>query len=411
MRRSLSLDQPALPSRRRFLKGAAAATAAGAVLPTWMAKAAMAATSPVGPDEGMVVVVLLRGGNDAFNTVVPLTGKQRSTYDAVRGALAIPGAQALPQLAKRAAQGKVAVIQGIGRPTPTLSHFDSIPAVLAGSPADDLATGWIGRYLDGLPGWDTGLSGLSVTSIPRLDLVGSRVEVTAMPSTQLLWAPATISWDIAAQDAVRELGAASTGLGPLADTAAAVGVTALDVAKPISAIYPATPPAAPFLRDLDLAARALNCNMGTRAVALDLWGWDTHALQTAAHANLLSQLDAAIEHFWATLAPSLASRTCMVVISEFGRRPAPNASLGTDHGTAGVAMVIGDQVRGGVTGAAPSLTALDADGNPSATVDFRSLYATVLERWLGADADEVLGASYPRLDVFAAGPGARQAAA
>jgi uncharacterized protein (DUF1501 family) len=95
----------------------------------------------------------------------------------------------------------------------------------------------------------------------------------------------------------------------------------------------------------------------------------------------------------------------MVVLSEFGRRAATNGSLGTDHGRAGTAFVIGENVKGGVIGAAPSLSDLDANGNPVPSVDFRTLYASVLSGWLKADDSAVLGASYSKVDLFAKGPG------
>jgi uncharacterized protein (DUF1501 family) len=145
-------------------------------------------------------------------------------------------------------------------------------------------------------------------------------------------------------------------------------------------------------------------------VSVTRQGWDTHALQLAGQAALLTELDDALEVFFTQLASSFRRRVTVLVVSEFGRRAAENSSAGTDHGAAGVAMVIGDNVKGGVYGASPSLTTLDGAGNLVPTVDVRSIYASVLGPWLGGDPSGTLGGAFPDLGLFAAGPGASPSA-
>jgi uncharacterized protein (DUF1501 family) len=360
----------------------------------------------------MLVVLTLRGGNDALNTLAPLTTSLRGLYDTLRGVLSLAtsallpitptwGMHAmLPKLVSRYAKGQVALVQGVGLAKPDLSHFRCMDTVMAGTATDDRSTGWLGRYLDDADGWDSGLSGLTIMNGPRLLLTGRRAKVPVLAGAGALWGTGRDPWDVCAADALRAMAADPTGFGEMAGLAATSTVDAIAAAAPINPLYAAALPSAPLSRDMTLAARALNANTGTRCVSVELNGFDTHAVQAATHAALLSQVDAGIEAFWATLSPALASRVVMLVVSEFGRRPVANGSIGTDHGTAGMAMLVGPSVNPGLTGEQPSLTKLDADGNLIATVDIRSVYATVLSRWLGADDTDILGASYPKLDLF-----------
>jgi uncharacterized protein (DUF1501 family) len=144
-------------------------------------------------------------------------------------------------------------------------------------------------------------------------------------------------------------------------------------------------------------------------IGVTLRGWDTHYAQTNIHSGLLSQLDFAIEQFFATLSNAYRNRVTLLVQTEFGRRPEQNGSLGTDHGTANLMLLVGQNVRGGLHAAAPSLDRFDGRGNLIPTVDYRSVYGSVLEGWLGADGREVLGGPFEHLDLFAAAPGVKMA--
>jgi uncharacterized protein (DUF1501 family) len=155
-----------------------------------------------------------------------------------------------------------------------------------------------------------------------------------------------------------------------------------------------------------LAARLINANLGIRVISVNLGGFDTHSDQPVAHAELMAELDAGVGAFFDTLATGFKSRTTLMTFSEFGRRPDDNDTSGTDHGTAASHFVIGDRVAGGLHGDAPSLTALDDNDNLINTVDFRQLYATVLDQWLKADSQQVLGYNFGSLPLFrSGGPG------
>lgn len=412
------------PTRRRFLQGAAITAGATAVLPSWLASAAAGGT-PIGSDEGIVVLVQLNGGNDGLNTVVPRSGTMRSQYEAARGNLKLAAGSLLPidaawgyhpklpKLAARHAAGKVVAVQGIGTELADLSHFNCAATVGAGTASGLKSTGWLGRYLDGTSAWSDGLAGVAVATVVPLPLVGQRAKVAAVPSTSgPLWGPASTSpIDKVLQETLRSFADGDTGLGPWGDKLAQKNVDALDAAVPVNALRSVALPTNAIARDLTLAARAINADFGARVVSVSIQGWDTHALQLGTHASMLGQLDDGIDAFFSALDPAFASRVTMVVLSEFGRRVAANGSQGTDHGRAGTAFVIGDNVRGGLTGQAPALDALDPNGDLVPSVDFRSLYATVLSQWLAADDQEILGAQYSQLDLFAAAPGATRPAA
>lgn len=415
--------EPVGPTRRRFLQGAAVASGvAAAGIPSWLAAQAGAAT-PIGTNEGVLVVVDLLGGNDTLNTLVPRTGADRSRYDALRLDLAQPVSsllpiddgsygfhKSLPGLASRFAEGKVAVIRGVGT-NGNLSHFLTQATMMAGTTGTDRTTGWLGRYTDGLTEWDSGFREVAVGSIVPLHLVGSRAKVTALPSAGSLWG-SDQSWNFenTAYNAMRAFAATPTGLGPLADKVAAINKTAIDHAATFSPLYAGMTSSTPLSNDLTFAARLINADLGTRCVTVERQGWDTHASQAATHASLLTELDGGLTAFFAALSPGFRRRVTVLVVSEFGRRAARNASFGTDHGNAGIAFVMGDNVKGGLYGANPSLTTFDPSGNLVPTVDVRSVYASVLEPWLAGDASGTLGSTYEQLGLFTAGPGATPAA-
>lgn len=405
-------------SRRHFLGGALGAVGAAAVVPTWLAEAA-GATSPVAATDGILLVVTLGGGNDGLNTLVPRTGPNRSRYEQLRGGIALPAAGLLPateeyglhpalaHLAARYAQGKVAVVQGSGQTsTLDLSHFTSMASLMAGTATSSRSTGWLGRFLDGVTEWDTGLRGAVFGSSVPLHLVGTRAKVTAVPSEGNVWgADTSARWERSAHDALRAMAGAPTGFGTWGDRVAVTNRDALNSAQTVAGILTPRPTVPGLAFDLTLAARFLNANLGTRVIAVTLGGWDTHASQLGQQAERLGELDAGIEAFFATLRPEVARQTTALVVSEFGRRASVNGSQGTDHGAAGHALVIGDKVRGGLHGAYPSLTTLDSSGSLVPTVDFKSVYASILSRWLDADAKAILGADLPQLDLFTSRPG------
>lgn len=157
---------------------------------------------------------------------------------------------------------------------------------------------------------------------------------------------------------------------------------------------------------LTVIARLINAGLGIRVFDATLGSFDTHDGQLYEHNALLTDLDAAIAAFYATLDPAWSRKVAFMSFSEFGRRAQANGSGGTDHGTSSCLLVIGDNVKGGFFGQFPRLDDLDSRGDPRVHVDHRSVYASVLRGWMGGDATAVLGASYPDLGLFARLPGA-----
>jgi uncharacterized protein (DUF1501 family) len=159
-------------------------------------------------------------------------------------------------------------------------------------------------------------------------------------------------------------------------------------------------PESELARRLGLTARLIKAGLGTRVYYLEQGDYDTHGHQIARHAPLLEDLSESLKAFLDDLAASrLADRVVVMVFSEFGRRVQENGSMGTDHGTAGPVLLAGPCVRPGLVGTYPSLMDL-ADGDLKMTVDFRRVYATILQTWLGLPAKEATGGTFEPLPLF-----------
>jgi len=409
-------------SRRRFLTGlgvgATAAVAAGYGLTVWGDGGAGRASSSAGRratpatlggrDDRTLVVLELGGGNDGLNTVVPTADP---AYRALRPTLGVSNAIALddeiglhPELAKLAARyhdGHVAIVEGIGYPDPDLSHFASLGYWWSGVPGESGGVGWLGRYLDGTVGAADPLAGISIGPVPSPALLGTQsfatsiADASGLQPTLPAWVGGTDGGD------VDDLVAAWGGFAPASpDPRTLMGEVQQAIAHTVLARRGLDRDLAGFrptgstsvTGSLALAARLVASDRPPRVVYVSgLGDFDTHQGQAQRQPVLLRDLDAGLDSFFATVeAAGRADRALVMTVSEFGRRPGENGS-GTDHGTAAPHFLIGSGVKGGRYGAPPSLTALDPHGNPVATTDFRSLYATVLAGWLDVDPFAVLG--------------------
>jgi uncharacterized protein (DUF1501 family) len=402
--------------RRRFLQFGAMSFGAAALTP-YLSHLQAFAAPPVKSDEGILVVVQLGGGNDGLNTLVP-TGTSR--YYTLRGSIAIPAADALPvgtgfglhpslvKLKSRFDAGDVAIVRGAGYQPPDLSHFTSTDLWTQGwGGSGSATTGWLGRFLDGLPGSDDeSLYGVSLHgSIPR-HLTGAVAKPSALPLgiDDAFGIDREDPSDVRMYDAFASFGDTTSGLGAMGDLYGDAAAALMELCQRVKPAYGFTGPSSDIGRQLALAAHLVNANLGIRVFTTSFGSFDTHADQPWQHAQLLAELDEGIEAFFAALAPAWRGRCALVTFSEFGRRPEANGDYGTDHGTASVMFVVGEHVKGGLHGAQPSLTDLDASGNLKPAVDFRSVYATLLAKWLKADDHEVLGKTYSQLDLFRQGP-------
>lgn len=395
-------------SRRRFLQTAVGATAGAVVLPPVLGE--LAEASALGANDRILVLVMMGGGNDSLNTVVP-TNQPR--YHDLRGSLAIPGNTTLPlgqgyglhpalgYLKQRWNQGDVAIVDGVGNPSADHSHFTSLAQWMTGSARPGTLSGWAGRYLDGVGG---PLSGVSVgdQGVP-LHLIGERSMAVGLPRRgDLFGADRSNLYERIVYDTIRDHPDQSSGLGAFGDLVAQVQGAAIDTAQAVEPIYTPTINEDGLVADMRLAARLINLGLGARVVNVGFSGFDTHDDQPADHAARLTELDTALRAFFADLSGANRARTTVMTFSEFGRRGEANDSNGTDHGAAGMLFFVGDDVRGGFHGEHPDLNRLTPRGDLETTVDFRSVYASVIDQWLRGDANEVLGGNFEQLNLFGA---------
>jgi hypothetical protein len=180
----------------------------------------------------------------------------------------------------------------------------------------------------------------------------------------------------------------------------------IDVGQQVGPVFRRPLPDGDLVTKMTVAARLLNADLGLRVVDTGFDGFDTHSGQPARLAELLTEFDDALKAFFTTLDDRLRSRVTIMTYSEFGRTSWANDSQGTDHGTSNNHFVIGSGVRGGLYGAQPSLTGLQRWDRMGFTVHFRSMYASVLDGWMGGGSSTVLGATYPSLGLFESAPGA-----
>jgi uncharacterized protein (DUF1501 family) len=417
-------------TRRRFLAGAgaavAAAAAAGSGVSTWLASGASATTRPRlragdlgGRRDRTLVVVELGGGNDGLNTVVP---EGSGVYHDLRPTLAVSAPldldgsvglhPSLELLAARYRRGDVALVEGVGVPDPDLSHFQSLATWWSGDPKRPTSSGWLGRYLDGTVGFDDPLAGLAIGTGPAPALLGNRsfstsvADATGLTPRLPAWVgdPGTLlsEWPaLLARHDDGALGRAVKAMRATQDAQRRLGVMLGTAARGTVTTGTATAARGGVATSLELAARFVTAAEPPRVVYVSVTGdYDTHQGQAARHATLLAQLDAGIEAFFSLLEQrGVAERAVIMTVSDFGRRARENGS-GTDHGTAAAHLLVGPGVQGGRHGSPPALDRLDDDGNLAHTVDFRAMYATVLEQWLGVDAEAVLGGRFAALPVF-----------
>lgn len=426
-------------TRRRFLAalGASVATAgvAGFGIAVWGRNPAVPTSSttttllspPSGaagpPTDRILVVVEMGGGNDGLNTVVPYADPR---YHDLRRDLAIGEPlvlddevgfhPALGFLAERWAAREVAIVEGVGYPDPDLSHFASMATWWSGLPGAAATTGWLGRYLDGTVGMEDPLAGVVIGPGPTPALLGERsFAVTVQDMTGL--APRVPPWI----DSADELVGMWQGFAPAAfdgamllDTVrAAIGATVRAKATLDDALDDAPDYERPdglegnvgrrsdLVTSLEVAAALVASPSPPTIIYVHGWGdFDTHEGETERHGQLMATLDGALRAFFGSIeAAGVADRVLLMTTSEFGRRPAYNGS-GTDHGTAAAHLLVGRAVAGGRYGEPLDLARLDSRGNPVHTVDYRSLYATVIGGWMEADAESVLGGDHETLDLL-----------
>jgi uncharacterized protein (DUF1501 family) len=411
--------------RRDFLRaglvfgaGAAGLAAGYAAVPDAFARAVYAAKTNGVQNDRVLVMIQLAGGNDGLRTVIPLTDpslhdlRPRLAAMSVGSALPITADLGLNQNLKGMKslwdQGKVAIVEGVGYPNPTFSHFESIRIWETGDPTRRQVDGWLGRTL--ARAYDSFGHPLTGCACGTTDVPGALRDLQA--TLTVIDNQKTFGFNAGSEleAAVGALYKGTPGVyGALFDTAMATAQESIATLKTSEATYQ---PKAQYSDQaklvyasknqlaaaLQLAAELVTTGTGVKLLHVTLGGFDTHYTELTRHDDLMGYLDTAISAFYQDLAGhGVADRVMIATWSEFGRRPKENASAGTDHGAAAPLILIGDPVKGGTYGKAPSLTDLDSTGNLKYQVDFRSVYQEILGGHLGADPKEILGDTFDKL--------------
>ncbi len=400
-------------SRREFMvRSGVTLAAASSSLPQVLARTSLALRG-TSPDGRILVMLQLSGGNDGLNTVVPY---RDDAYRRLRPTLAVGAGEVHklndavglhPQLEGLKAlfdEGQLAVVQGVGYPNPNRSHFESMDIWHTADPTlVQRETGWLGRALER----DPALHALHLDDSPlplALRSPGGDVPAVRTIDSFRLSGGA----DHAARRAIERMLAArdaSLESGPAAEVefVRRVAVSAVETARRLDKLpndgaggYPALG----LARRLREIARLIAADFGPRIYYTTLGGFDTHARQGTQHPNLLAELGRSVQAFYADLArQGLADRVLLMTFSEFGRRAQENASLGTDHGVAAPLFLCGPGVKPGVVGPAPDLSKL-VDGDVPHSIDFRSVYSTVLDGWLNVPSAEILGRRFDAVELI-----------
>ena len=397
-------------SRRRFLEVTGGALALYTTSPLWLRLGA--ASAEAAPTSGRkLLVVLLEGGNDGINTLVPYG---QSAYFEKRKTLAykpeeiiklsdstlVGLAPTLGKLAKLYEARKVGIVQGVGYDKPNLSHFESMDIWQTGSPKHNISTGWLGRYLDRSPVGSSVVRAVAVGNRLPTALVGAEQSGVAVPSFNGFTFFDGGDTDGASEphrlhDAFLQFGD-GTVPDPTAQALLASERATVNAVRAIQKLGdPKAKPPATLADQVAMAVKLLGSDLGIEIAMVSLGGFDNHASEKTMHPKLLTELDAAVDRFATDVAATgKAGDYLLMTFSEFGRRVEEDGSAGTDHGTAAPLFVVGDAVAGGLYGEQPSLDTAKLDGNKNLvrSVDFREVYSTVLDGWLRrVPAAEILG--------------------
>jgi uncharacterized protein (DUF1501 family) len=409
------------PTRRDFLKSSGL-VAWGMTAPTFLGRTARAAgrAGQPGAKDTVLVVVQLTGGNDGLNTVIPFADPE---YAKLRPTIKIGKDQvkkvndalglhpAMDGMAKLLEDGALTVVQGVGYPNPSQSHFRSMDIWQAASTAATFTEGWVGKALKSVNAPSFHLASNNEAS--PLAVAGAPVRVPSIASLEdfQLKVAAASGADGKQQRSIIE-GAASepeaSATGSLLDFVSRTAVNTYASSRRLMDIGKAYQPKEPYPQTglanrMKLAAQLIDADLGARVFYVSIDGFDTHAGQggvNGPHASLWREVSGAITAFYKDMAArGHKDRVCVMTFSEFGRRARENGSKGTDHGSGAPMFLVGGRVKAGVVGDHPSLTKLEA-GNLKHAIDFRQVYAAVLDQWLGVPSRAVLGGEFKPVEVF-----------
>jgi uncharacterized protein (DUF1501 family) len=403
------LKASAMTTRRNFLKasfGTSAVVSVGATAPQFLLRAVSAETKP--NDDTILVMVQLSGGNDGLNTVAPFS---EPAYRKARPTLAVQANDALKiddslgfhpaarGLADLLESNRLAIVQGVGYANPNRSHFESMDIWHTCQRKTQVRSdGWLGRFLDHT-------QTESPQNIPAIHL-GHEKQPLAL-SSEKIRVPSVTSLDrFRLKDGAEQLRKTVTSIGKssssgndllsFVQTSTGSALSASEQIEAASGGYRTgiTYPDSGLAQKLKTIAQLIDSGLKTRIYYVTLDGFDTHSRQAPAHAALLRELSGALDAFVRDLNEhGHGDRVLTMSFSEFGRRLQENASEGTDHGAAAPVFLAGNRVKSGLIGKHPSLHDLQ-DGDVKFHTDFRQVYATVLDQWLGVESVPILGGKF-----------------
>lgn len=431
-----------LKTRREFLRTSVLGGAVSWTVPAFLsqtfnalhAEAAGQSQPATGKDNTILVVLQLAGGNDGLNTVVPTSNDH---YHKARPNLALrsnllklnddfalhPSLSAFKELYDA---GQLGIVHGVGYPNPNRSHFRSTEIWHTASDANKFEKyGWLGRYFDNACKGSDPMVGLSVGRQTPQAFTGPRPLGISLENPETYKLGGNDAPDMDETASSQEFMSRLNGAEGMFGDAGASGTTIDSVSGPVkSNLSPldylertaldaqisseqilkvsrqaknqVSYPASQISNSFRLVARLIAGGLPTRVYYLSQGGYDTHTNQLGAHERLLRDFSGAIKAFTEDLkAQGNASRVMVMTFSEFGRRVAQNANGGTDHGAAAPLFLVGPKIKAGLLGQFPSLAPKDLhNGDPKYTVDFRSIYAGILQGWLNTKPVPVLGRKF-----------------
>lgn len=409
-------------SRRSFLRqlGAAGVVSLGGTPPAFLSRAARAAQKHTDQTNNgrILVLVQLAGGNDGLNTVIPHGDPE---YAKARPGIGISKQAVLPlddhlglhpQMSgfkQLYDEGILAIIQGVGYPNPDRSHFRSTDIWHSALPESEIAMdGWLGRALDLTSDRHAGRVPALALGTDRLPLalVGAKVHVPTVRDLAeyelQLGSDPQFNRDLR-RDVIPVLADRPSRAGSDLEFLRKTALTAISTAKTMKEVTSSYKSTAVYPNNglgesLKTIVQLIAGDLGTSIFFVSLGGFDTHSRQVEAHQALLAELSSAVHAFYLDLkGHRLQDQVLLATYSEFGRRVKENGSLGTDHGAASQMFVLTPTGKGGLHGQHPSLTDL-SQGDLKFHTDFRSVYASLLNKWLEFPSDAVLGRTFPMVD-------------
>jgi len=431
-------------TRRIFLQRGLTLVSAAVTVPTFIDSTVWAMADPLdtkrtqqdsGKDGKILVVVQLSGGNDGLNTVVPYADDE---YQRLRPAIGKKEAEILKlnnyiglnnQLAPMKElydNGLVSVIQGVGYPNPNRSHFRSMDIWHSGIPEKEMTTnGWLGRYFDNTCQGTDPHAGIAIGDSSPLAMKGDRITPLSFERPenyryngkdaeryQQLNGGVGVSPtqngmnDSRGQDAhatKSKIITPGSQLEFLTRTAMDAQVSSDRITNIVNTYQTAADyPRNQYGNGLKTIAAMIRGNLPTRVYYVSLGGFDTHANQAGRHDNLMRDFSQGVGAFWKDMKEQKNDqRVLMMCFSEFGRRVQQNASQGTDHGAAAPMFLVGPaiQKKAGIIGQHPSLTKLD-QGDLMFNIDFRNVYATVLQDWMDTPSKPILGQQFKTMPII-----------